>query len=182
MHYYALHKDLDLLQFQPLWLPGIPLSCNKSTSLIRTYSCISTMCAFAPVMNLVLWTGTQSGLRSCLTNLVMISKQWNLMKLVCHLATATTLVFVVATLCVVHEYIVIRVNSGRKSFWFCTFVRSNKKLVEHSCVMYTAEEGLQDALEQVSGLSTVPNVYIGKDHLLPFSYVVVTLVVFCSKP
>jgi glutaredoxin len=45
-----------------------------------------------------------------------------------------------------------------------------------------AEEGLQDALERVSGLSTVPNVYIGKDHLLPFSYVVVTLVVFCSKP
>jgi hypothetical protein len=112
----------------------------------------------------------------------MISKQWNLMKLVCDLTTATALAFVVATLCVVHEYIVISVNSGMKSFWFCTFVRSNKKLVEHSCVICTAEEGLQDALERVSGLSTVPNVYIGKDHLLSFSYVVVTLVVFCSKP
>jgi len=151
-------------------------------SLLRTYSCISTMCTFALVMNLELWTGTQSGLRSCLTNLVIISKQWNLMKLVCHLATASALAFVVATLCVVHEYIVISVNSGMKSFWFCTFVRSNKKLVEHSCVICTAEEGLQDALERVSGLSTVPNVYIGKDHLLPFSYVVVTLVVFCSTP
>jgi hypothetical protein len=30
-------------------------------------------------------------------------------------------------------------------------------------LVHTDEEDVQDALERVSGLSTVPNVYIGKD-------------------